>query len=230
MASRNKKSEVPGSAVRAAWIGAAAAVVVAILPFVIPAACGRCSPGRLQAPTASVGTAPTLTLTSTSGASVTTGQPYTIAVSAADVDGNLSNVDVNWNDGTAVEHKTVGGSQQHATFTRSFSTVRTINWSANAYDTTLFASNQLSGTFRVTAVDHAPTLTSTSGASVTTVMRAWNSWIKYKRRSRTRGITPSGATMRTPSSSSIPEKPLRLPVVTRTAKSASRSCLASYAC
>jgi uncharacterized protein (DUF486 family) len=114
--------------------------------------------------------APTLTLTSTSGASVPTGQPYSITVSAADVNANLSNVDVNWNDGTAVEHKTVSGSSQSVTFTRSFSTVRTINWSANAYDTTLLASNTLTGSFNVTAVNHAPTLalTSTSGASVPT--------------------------------------------------------------
>jgi hypothetical protein len=159
------KFKVPERTV-AALIAAAGLVLVAILQFVVPAACGRpwSSKGPPQPPPASTpsGTAPTLTLMSTSGASVTTGQPYTIKVSAEDVDGNLSNVDVNWNDGTAVEHKTVSGSQQFAAFTRSWSVERMIRWSATAYDTTANHSNQLSGTFSVTAVDHAPTLTLTS--------------------------------------------------------------------
>jgi uncharacterized protein (TIGR03437 family) len=83
---------------------------------------------------------------------VATGQAYSITVSAADVDGNLSNVDVNWNDGTAVEHKTVSGSPQSVTFARSFSTARTITWSATAYDTGGLTSGQLEGSFNVTAV------------------------------------------------------------------------------
>ena len=105
--------------------------------------------------------APTLTLTSTSGASVTTGQSYSITVSAADADGNLNVVDVNWNDGSAtpIEHQTVSGSSASVTFTRSFSTARTINWSATAYDTALLASGQLSGSFTVTdSTLPAPTL------------------------------------------------------------------------
>ncbi|MCK9420319.1 MAG: DUF1566 domain-containing protein [Nitrospirae bacterium] len=99
---------------------------------------------------APVNHAPTLTLTSTSGASVTTGQAYSITVSAADVDGNLNNVDLNWNDGTAVEHKTVSGSSASVTFTRSFSTARTINWTSTAYDTASLASPTLDGSFTVT--------------------------------------------------------------------------------
>jgi hypothetical protein len=102
--------------------------------------------------TATVNHAPTLMLTGTSGTSVTTNQAYSITVSAADADGNLSNVDVNWNDGTAVERKFVNGSQVSVTFSRSFSTAQTINWSANAYDTGNLPSNQLSSSFTVTAV------------------------------------------------------------------------------
>src|SRR3954452_8577331 len=105
--------------------------------------------------TAPINHAPTLTLNSTSGASVTTNQSYSITVTAADSDANLSNVDVNWNDGTAVEHKTVSGSQASVTFSRSYSAARTVNWTANAYDLSNAASNQLTGSFTVTArVNH----------------------------------------------------------------------------
>src|SRR3954452_8334499 len=110
--------------------------------------------------TAPINHVPTLTLITTSGPSVTTNQSYSITFTAADVDGNLSNVDVNWNDGTAVEHKTVSGSQASVTFSRSYSAARTVNWTANAYDLSNAASNQLSGSFTVTApINHVPTLT-----------------------------------------------------------------------
>jgi len=64
------------------------------------------------------------------------GMAYSITVNAADADGNLANVDVIGRR-TAVEHHTVSGSSASTTFTRSFSTAQTINWSATAYDTTL---------------------------------------------------------------------------------------------
>src|SRR5205823_5333579 len=100
--------------------------------------------------------APTLTQTRTSGSSMPKNQVYWVTVAAVDADGDLTNVDLNWNDGTAVEHKTVSGAQASVTFSRSYSTARTINWSSTAYDSAGLASNQLSGTFNVTA-PHAPT-------------------------------------------------------------------------
>ena len=96
--------------------------------------------------------APALTLVSTSGASVVAGTPYSITLSATDVDGNLANIDVNWNDGTAVQRKVVSGSSSGSvTFTRTFSSARTINWSANAYDSAASnnTSNPKSGSFTV---------------------------------------------------------------------------------
>src|SRR5262249_19230943 len=53
--------------------------------------------------------APTLTLTSTSGPSVAAGQAYTLIFNVGDADGNLTNVDVNWNDATPVERRIVNG-------------------------------------------------------------------------------------------------------------------------
>ena len=72
-----------------------------------------------------------------------------ITVTATDPDGNLSNVDVNWNDGSAVEHKAVSGSSASVTFTRTFSTARAVNWSSTAYDAAGAASNMLVGSFNV---------------------------------------------------------------------------------
>ena len=122
-----------------------------------------------QVMTAPANRAPTLMKTASTGASVTTGQAYSLTFTAADADGNLANVDVNWNDGTAVERKTVSGSSASVTFTRTFSTARTITWSATGYDATGAASTMLTGSFTVTApANRAPTLmkTASTGASV----------------------------------------------------------------
>ncbi len=123
--------------------------------------------------TAPVPNAPTLIKTSASGPSgpnVTTNQLYTIVLSAADVDGNLRNVDVNWNDNTPVESKNVSGSAQSVTFTRSFATARMISWSANAYDTTALASTMVTGSFNVitaaSTVIPAPTPYGPAGGGV----------------------------------------------------------------
>jgi predicted thioesterase len=90
---------------------------------------------------------------------VAVGQTVSITVTAADADGNLANLDINWDDGSAVVHWTVGGSSATVTFSKTFTTARTINWSATAYDTVGAASNILRGSFTVTAPhNRAPTL------------------------------------------------------------------------
>jgi hypothetical protein len=93
--------------------------------------------------------APTLVKLSAPGVSVAAGQTVSVTVAAADPDGNLSNIDLNWNDGSAVVHRTVTGSSATVTFTRTFSTARTVSWSATAYDTVGTASNMLTGSFAV---------------------------------------------------------------------------------
>jgi hypothetical protein len=95
--------------------------------------------------------APVVTLTSSCGPNVTTGQACAITVSATDQDRNLARIDLNWNDGTPVDSRMVGGDQASATFSRSFSAVQTMRWSVTAVDSAGVASSELSGTLSVTA-------------------------------------------------------------------------------
>lgn len=100
---------------------------------------------------------PTLMLTSTCGATITTGQTCAITVSAGDRDRNLARIDLNWNDGTPGETQLVAGDQVTATFSRAFSTPQTVRWSATAFDAIGAASAQLTGTVIVTAGPSPPT-------------------------------------------------------------------------
>jgi S1-C subfamily serine protease len=104
-----------------------------------------------QAPARPLNRAPTLTLASGCGPSLPIGQTCTITVSAGDQDTNLARVDLNWNDGTPVESRTVAGGGANVPFSRSFSTPQAVRWSATAFDTTGVPSAQLSGTFSVIA-------------------------------------------------------------------------------
>ena len=106
--------------------------------------------------------APTLVKNSAPTGSVAAGQPVSIAVTATDPEGKLTNIDLAWNDGSAVVHRTVSGSTATAVFTNTFTTARTINWSSTAYDTAGAASNMLTGSFTVTAPNRAPTLVKNS--------------------------------------------------------------------
>ncbi|MDE2179452.1 MAG: CHAP domain-containing protein [candidate division NC10 bacterium] len=110
------------------------------------------TPAAAPPPPTAANQAPTLLKTFSTGASVMVGQGYALTFTATDPDANLANIDVNWNDGSAVEHKTVSGNQASVTFTRTFPTARTVNWSATAYDTKGASSPMLGGSFTVTAV------------------------------------------------------------------------------
>jgi hypothetical protein len=106
--------------------------------------------------------APTLATDSTSGANINTDQAYSITLSAADTDANLSHIDLNWNDGSAnaIDRSYVNGSSASKTFTRAFSSARSIAWSATAYDAQGMASGSQNGSFTVSAnvANTAPTL------------------------------------------------------------------------
>lgn len=93
----------------------------------------------------------------TAPASVQVGQSYTLNFNASDRDGNLSAIEVNWNDGTPVERKSVSGASGTVSFTRTFTEARTVNWSATAYDASAAASPSQRGTFTVTAQAAQPT-------------------------------------------------------------------------
>ena len=97
--------------------------------------------------------APVLTQISPPVTTIAANQAYTLTFSAADTDGNLSNVDVNWNDGAnSVVTQPANGGSGSFTFTRTFPTVgAVIHWSANAYDKDGLPSNKISGSITVTA-------------------------------------------------------------------------------
>ena len=95
---------------------------------------------------------PYLSLQSVSGASIAAGQSFTLSFLATDLDKNLANVDLNWNDGSPIVHKIVTNSGGTALFTKSFSTPQTVNWSAVAYDDKGAGSPTVKGSFAVTQV------------------------------------------------------------------------------
>jgi hypothetical protein len=96
--------------------------------------------------------APTLTPTNTSGPRVLVGQPYSITLNAQDLDGNLSYVDLNWNDGSAVVRNMVSGNTANTTFTKTFTSPQPVAWSATVYDQTSLKSVMSQGTILVAGV------------------------------------------------------------------------------
>ena len=102
---------------------------------------------------------PTITRTDSSGNVIGTNQNYRLGFSVEDKDGNLSYVDVNWNDGSSVQRQSVSGTNGNANFYKAFSNAGTIRWSATAYDASGKRSTMLQGSFSVNApVNQAPTL------------------------------------------------------------------------
>ena len=151
--------------------------------------------------------APALILSLSTGSSIQTGQAYTLTFTVADADSNLSYVDVNWNDGTAVERKAVSGGSTSVTFSRTFSTARTINWSARAYDTASAASPAQQGSFSINVgvAPGTPVVSPTSGSWTTSPQNiAVNSTgattIYYRMVNTYDGSTPSTPATPTPSS------------------------------
>lgn len=113
--------------------------------------------------------APTIALTSSTGSGVETSQQYLLALSAADVDGDLSRIDINWGDGTAVSQTAVRGSQGSVEVGHSFQAAGTYSWSATAIDARGVASQRLTGTVTArapTANNRVPTLSVVPSTSV----------------------------------------------------------------
>jgi S1-C subfamily serine protease len=95
--------------------------------------------------------APTLILADRCASTVVVGQTCAITFTAADPDGNLSRVDLQWNDGTEGESKAVTGGSGTVTFSRSFTAAQGVNWTALAFDATGLVSPRLTGNLTVTA-------------------------------------------------------------------------------
>ncbi|XPV67772.1 MAG: hypothetical protein ACNI25_10650 [Halarcobacter sp.] len=124
--------------------------------------------GRIQfsfSVTAPVNNAPTIEKSGTQPTTVEVGKPIAFALRAKDSDGNLSNVDFDWNDGSSNEvvGKSAAGTYENLVFSRTFNKTGNFTASATAYDKDGAKSGRIQFSFSVTApVNNAPTHISTT--------------------------------------------------------------------
>ena len=112
---------------------------------------------------------PTLALVSTSGAGTEVGQSYILTLAVKDADGDLSRIEVDWGDGSAVSQFDVTGSESSQVAQHSFVSAETFQWSAVAVDAREAISQRISGsiTVRVPAATNRPPTVSASSSATT---------------------------------------------------------------
>jgi Papain family cysteine protease len=116
--------------------------------------------------------APSLRLTNTSGASIVRGSAYSLTFASEDSDGDLAYIELNWNDGSAINKTTLSGKTAATRIDRVFAGAGKVQWSAIAFDAGGRASNTVYGDVQVIEAlvnGNAPQLklSTSTGASVT---------------------------------------------------------------
>jgi Papain family cysteine protease len=116
--------------------------------------------------------APSLRLTNTSGASIVRGASYSLTLASEDFDGDLAYIELNWNDGSAINKTTLSGKNAVTKIDRAFGGTGKIQWSAIAFDARGRSSNTVYGDVQVIEAPvngNAPQLklSSSTGSSVT---------------------------------------------------------------
>ena len=106
-------------------------------------------------------TAPTLSFIS-GNATATTGTNYMVQLQGNDIDNNLSQITINWGDGTSNSQNTASGST--LTFTHTYATANSYTWSVTAYDSANATSDNLAKTVTVSSPVLIPSISS-AGAS-----------------------------------------------------------------
>ena len=113
-------------------------------------------------------TAPTLNFIS-GNTSATTGTTYTVQLQANDSDNNLSQITINWGDGSTNSQNASNGST--LTFTHTYATANSYTWSATATDSVNAGSEVLSKNVSVTTSIVIPNISSASASPISTTVK-----------------------------------------------------------
>jgi hypothetical protein len=106
-------------------------------------------------------TAPTLNLIS-GNTTATTGTNYTVQLQGNDTDNNLSQITINWGDGSSNSQNATSGS--NLTFTHTYTAANIYTWSATAYDSVNASSDILAKTVSVSTPIEIPIISSASAS------------------------------------------------------------------
>lgn len=114
------------------------------------------------------GDSPTIHHISGNPQSIEVNQTVDIMIKAEDKNADLDRIDLNWNDGSAIESIKVELGQV-ATFSKTFNKPTTIHWSSTAYDKKGNVSNMIQNSFEVVEVQNTPPYIDNLNVSINTL-------------------------------------------------------------